>query len=490
MPNETVSDTSTTNQPTKRVALFDLGYVFRRYWHGSEDEEQGSARKNTVRFIAQEASGYDAVALCKDSPPYNRRAVFGQYKANRDKASTVLIDQMTRTLAELERWGYRVIGVDGFEADDVIATLARKASKAGWETDIFTPDKDIRQALHWARTTIIDPLTGEVVRGSDLMTAPNFGIAPDQIPQFIALTGDTSDNLPGIHGLGPKTAAALIHQFGSVEEIWNNYLLTANHGLTNKAIRAEMQKPGAKATALQVCGLARLQDDLDLVLEDCVQSPRDPVPEEPVASVDAAAAELDGEEPPPPPEVIEAPEKTTALVRPADVQWERQLEPTSSGNAWKLAHLLHESKLYVHKYSSPQQVLAVMLDGRARGLDATTSLRCYNVIKGRVSMSSELMIAMVMSSAVCRYMQCVETTDSHATWETHRKGNPKPDRLTYTWEEAARAGYTATRGRDGSWQKQPKIMLRWRGGTTVARLVYPDITAGVYSLEEIQDFDR
>ena len=79
----------TEEKSEKTVALFDLGYVFRRYWHASEDEEIGNARKKTVMFIAREASEYDAVAICRDWPPYNRKLVFEGYKANREKSSAV-----------------------------------------------------------------------------------------------------------------------------------------------------------------------------------------------------------------------------------------------------------------------------------------------------------------------------------------------------------------------------------------------------------------
>ena len=500
----------------KTLALFDLGYVFRRYWHGSEDEEIGSARKRTVMFIGTEADSYDFVALCKDSPPYARRELYPEYKQNREKASSVMIEQLRRTLAELERWGYRVVGVPGQEADDVIATLAKLGSKAGYAVDIWTPDKDVRQALHWARTRIVDPLNGTVITGGDLLTDEKWGIPPNMIPSFLALVGDGSDNLPGIDGCGPKQAAKILDHYGSIEAIFENPGPLATKKLAKANVRTAIMEDGARAHLLKMRQLATLRDDLDLELSACVQSPKEPAPEqadeqsaeffdeptelddEPsgvVAHATADSAEDESGEP-----VVEAlleptPARAGDLVRGGvtalthqHTPWERQLEPTDSKRAWQLAHLLHESRLYIHAFNSPQQILAVMLDGRSRGIDATTALRTYNVIKNRVSMSSELLIALVMGAPICNYFRCVESTPEKATWETLRSGYPEPDRLTYTIQEADQAGYTATRGSPGSWQKQPRVMLRWRGATTLARQVYPDITAGIYSVEEIEDW--
>ena len=143
------------------------------------------------------------------------------YKANRPEAPDDLVQQfpLVREVAEALR--VPVLEEPGFEADDVIATLACRAREAGWEVVIVTGDKDFAQ-LVGERVTLYDPMAEASGRGG--WTGPaevekKMGVPPAQVVEYQAILGDKIDNVPGIPGVGEVTAAALVRRFGTVEEM-------------------------------------------------------------------------------------------------------------------------------------------------------------------------------------------------------------------------------------------------------------------------------
>ena len=157
-------------------------------------------------------------------------------------------------------------------------------------------------------------------------------------------------------------------------------------------------------------------------------------------------------------------------------------------DAWKLSQSLHKSHMF-EGYGSPEAVLSTVLLGRELGLPAMASLRSVHNIKGKHALSAELMVALVLKSGLAEYFQLVETTDQVCTYETKRKGTAKPQRLSYTIEQATKAGllFVKPGKQDGPWQKMPTQMLRARCKSELARLEYPDILAGLYTPEELLD---
>ncbi|NQT51187.1 hypothetical protein HQ576_04020 [bacterium] len=161
----------------------------------------------------------DRIAVVFDSPePTFRHKMFADYKATREKMPNEmaeqlpLIDQVTGLL------GIPMLRRPGFEADDVIGTLVREASEAGWECLIVSGDKDFMQLVSdQVKLYDLKRRAGEQeIIGIDGVIA-KFGVAPEQVIDVLGLMGDSSDNIPGAPGVGPKTALELVQQFGSME---------------------------------------------------------------------------------------------------------------------------------------------------------------------------------------------------------------------------------------------------------------------------------
>jgi DNA polymerase-1 len=147
----------------------------------------------------------EQVAVVFDASGKNfRHELYADYKANRPPMPDELRSQLEPLLETIEALGLPLLRVPGVEADDVIGTLARQASESGLETLISTGDKDMAQLVD-EHTTLVDTMRGSV-RDLDAVVA-KFGVRPDQIVDYLALIGDSSDNIPGIPGVGPKTAA-------------------------------------------------------------------------------------------------------------------------------------------------------------------------------------------------------------------------------------------------------------------------------------------
>lgn len=160
----------------------------------------------------------------------------------------------------------------------------------------------------------------------------------------------------------------------------------------------------------------------------------------------------------------------------------RAFEPNSIDEGYELAKLLCASGLLPRGAQRPEAAFAIIATGRELGLTAMQSLRSIHIIDGKPTLSADLILALCKSRPdVCVYFRLVESTERGATYETQRKGEPEPTRMTWTWEDAQRAGVT---GKD-NWKKYPAAMLRARCITALARAVYPDLAMGVYDPDEV-----
>ncbi len=149
-----------------------------------------------------------------------RSAEFAEYKANRSSAPDEFKGQVELIGELLDAMKVRRFAVEGFEADDVIATLTTQATAAGFKVSIVTGDRDALQLVN-DDVTVLYPTKGvsELTRFTPEKVQEKYGLTPAQYPDFAALRGDPSDNLPGIPGVGEKTATKWINQFGSFAEL-------------------------------------------------------------------------------------------------------------------------------------------------------------------------------------------------------------------------------------------------------------------------------
>jgi len=145
-----------------------------------------------------------------------RDELFEKYKAHRPPMPDELRVQIEPLHAIVRAMGLPCLIVDGVEADDVIGTLATQATQAGMDTVISTGDKDMAQLVD-NHVTLINTMTDTVLDSSGV--SKKFGVAPHQIIDYLTLTGDTSDNIPGIPGVGPKTASKWLNEYGSLDNI-------------------------------------------------------------------------------------------------------------------------------------------------------------------------------------------------------------------------------------------------------------------------------
>jgi DNA polymerase-1 len=163
-----------------------------------------------------------AIAFDMKAPTF-RHQLFKEYKAHRPPAPEDLISQLGRVRELVETFNIPIFELEGYEADDVLGTLSHEASKQDIESVIVTGDADTMQLVS-PRVKVLYPKPrgsfSDTILYDDSAVKEKYGVAPAHIADLKGLVGDPSDNIPGVSGIGKKTAAKLIGQFGTVEEIY------------------------------------------------------------------------------------------------------------------------------------------------------------------------------------------------------------------------------------------------------------------------------
>ena len=187
-----------------------------------------------------------------------RHELYAAYKANRPPMPDELRAQIEPLHAVIRALGLTLISEPNVEADDVIGTLASRAVDKGHEVLISTGDKDMAQLVN-DHVTLVNTMTNTRMDTSGVLK--KFGVAPIQIVDYLALTGDKSDNIPGVPGVGPKTAAKWLNEFGSLERLVGH--ADAIRGKVGEKLRAHLEQlPLARELVAIRCGL-ELQVDVD-----------------------------------------------------------------------------------------------------------------------------------------------------------------------------------------------------------------------------------
>jgi len=166
----------------------------------------------------------DYIAVAMDSPvKVERKNFYNEYKANRPAPPEDLVKQIPVIEKILQLYGLKTFTAPGWEADDVIASLAKKACEVGMDVRIFSSDKDLLQLVSpKIKIFYEDTKTKQIIEMDEKKVEEKFMVPPSKMLDFLAMVGDSSDNIPGIPKVGEKTAAQLLKEFGSLENILKN----------------------------------------------------------------------------------------------------------------------------------------------------------------------------------------------------------------------------------------------------------------------------
>ncbi|MBU0572976.1 MAG: DNA polymerase I, partial [Candidatus Margulisbacteria bacterium] len=213
-----------------------------------------------IKALLDDKPDFAAVAFDRKEPTF-RHLEYKEYKATRDKAPPTLYDQMPYVREAVEALGIPVLEKAGFEADDIIGTLAKKCEKEGYEVVILSGDKDSLQLI----TENIKLLTmrkgiTDTVLYDEKAVEEKYSLRPDQMIDLKALKGDASDNIPGIKGIGEKTAITLLKEFSTLENLLDNA------GSIKREKTRQLVEQG-KESALLSKRLGAIKTDVELDVE-------------------------------------------------------------------------------------------------------------------------------------------------------------------------------------------------------------------------------
>jgi DNA polymerase-1 len=210
------------------------------------------------------------VAVAWDTRPTHRTEISEAYKEGRRPMPDLLREQFPHFRPIVEAFGYRNLEFEGWEADDVIATLATRADESDIRTCVVSTDRD---AFQLCSENVCLMMTPRGVADVHVYTPERvelrYGVRPDQVPDFIGLKGDTSDNIPGIPGIGDKTAGQLVAQYGSLEEV------IAHADELSPARGKSVREHADQARASKELATMRRDLQLDVDPHDLVSAPPD-----------------------------------------------------------------------------------------------------------------------------------------------------------------------------------------------------------------------
>ena len=252
------------------VFLIDgSGFIFRAYFARAKDpkaerfqrKSDGMATEVVMHFSNMldkylRDTDADHIAVIFDASGRSfRNEIYDQYKANRREMPDDLAPQMAHVRQAADAFGVCRIEMENFEADDLIATYTRHAVEAGAKVTILSSDKDMMQLVADGRIMMRDPMTDRPIGEAEVRE--KFGVGPDKVIEVQALCGDSTDNVPGVPGIGVKTAAELIQTYGDLET-----LLARADEIKQPKRRQALIESEAKARLSKE--LVKLDDDVPL----------------------------------------------------------------------------------------------------------------------------------------------------------------------------------------------------------------------------------
>ena len=189
--------------------------------------------KMLLKLITEKKPHYLALVFDTKGPTF-RHSLYSEYKANRPPMPEELAIQIPYIHTIVKHLNLALIEKQGFEADDIIGTLARLAEEDGFNVVVVTGDKDFRQIIS-PSTILWDTMKDK--RANDETLKEELGVSPEKMVEIAGLSGDSSDNIPGVSGIGEKTAAQLIREFGDIEGVYKNL-----HAIKKKKVKENLEK--------------------------------------------------------------------------------------------------------------------------------------------------------------------------------------------------------------------------------------------------------
>ncbi len=535
------------------IALVDLSYLFKKRWHTITDGSHMGAAKATLRDLEHLKSGVEHVIICRDAAPYvHRLAIFPDYKSQRPIMEPEERAQRKWLYEEIQRLGYNLAYCEGYEADDVIATLAAKYSVWCDDVRIVGIDKDAAQCLSERVKQYIPPVGDKdwVVRDVAGVAA-KWGVTPDLMPFYQGLVGDAGDNIPGVTSIGPKRAAELVNKYRTIEKLAEGMAADAQAQGAKPSATLKALAEGWNSLVMSV-KLATLDTNVPIDADSLLVA-REPLPEkEKVNSMDPAP------EKPKDPALVEASRLYQESVQriandraskedllEAEYERERQqngeadtvsnapgdkaaeparasmvvprtqmvkpeittaslskyglvsndLQPMDLTSAYQMSTWLMKGGLY-QQYKSEAQIFTIMVRAKELNIGISVALANHHIIEGKPVAHADLIRALAERDPTFEYLYPKEMSATRVVWVGKRKGYPEPVQFPYTIEDAQKAGLVrkTSYGKESNWMVRPQDMLMKTAASKLARILWPGATMGMYCLEEMgytaEELDR
>ena len=214
------------NKKSRLILVDGSAYIFRAYYGLPPMSRPDGTPINAVfgftNMLVKLIEDYsnDRMIVIFDAARENfRNKIYPEYKANRGEAPDDLVPQFPLIRECVKSFNIPQLEIEGYEADDLIATYAKLAKVDDIETIIVSSDKDLMQLVN-KKVTMLDPMKNKKIEINDVVE--KFGVKPEKVIFIQALTGDKVDNIPGAPGIGPKTASQLINEFENIDGLFDN----------------------------------------------------------------------------------------------------------------------------------------------------------------------------------------------------------------------------------------------------------------------------
>ncbi len=530
----------------KPVLLIDFSALFRRAWHVAS--EMSIAFQSTVAGVNRAAAQCPdcLVAICCDGRGNWRKEIAPDYKANREKQPAALYGEMDRTLERLKRDGRLIWKCDGFEADDVMATACAMARTRGHEVRIATHDKDLYQLLGPGVDLLAIHTNPWEVR-THLYVVDKYGIETTQLADWLALTGDKSDNVIGCPGIGAKTATALLQKHGTIDGIYKAMSVIDGEPVTTPANLKSLVNNRAnvetsrKLVALRTDApiqfdeiyevreaqpiderdhMSEAEQDADKFFGVQQKEREETRPSRPMdigATLDGATVGVTTQ----PEQEKESsakisdlapvaaavkqngitdlafvakektPEEIEEVSRPTEVativEYSRQLEPRSFRDAMVFAKVMHDSRVY-SRYPTVGSIAAAVVRGREMGYGAGASLDIFHVADFQQDGNLRLMLfAHVVIDRAMRdpALEYFKLVESDAEHATYEAKVKRNAEPTSITYTIEDARVAGLIKPRSNWEKRPTEQCRKTAGVLLARVVAPWSAMGLYCPEEM-----